>query len=103
MTLQAYPVLLAILPSAQSDPGRARAPWEANTDATSACLSWRGTLDDLCRRQAEDALGETIYLDFPLHTRTAVVVAHLLLEQGQITEGELEAKMREVRARLRRA
>jgi hypothetical protein len=70
--------------------------------ATCECLSWRGSLDNLERRQAEDALGETLYADFPVHTRSALVVRHWLLERGLITEGELERKMAEVRARLER-
>jgi len=66
--------------------------------ATCECLSWRGSLDNLERRQAEDALGES----FPVHTRSAVVVRHWLLDQGLITEDELQTKMVEVRARLER-
>jgi hypothetical protein len=109
MTLSAdshYPVLLATLRSAGPAPaGRDRtpAPWEANVQATCECLSWRGTLDNLERRQAEDALGETTYADFPVHTRAAVVTAHSLLERGEISEHELETKMNEVRARFQQA
>jgi hypothetical protein len=43
-----------------------------------------------------------VYADFPVHTRSALVVRHWLLERGFITEGELERKMAEVRARLER-
>jgi hypothetical protein len=109
MTLSAdshYAVLLATLRSAGPAPaGRDRtpAPWEANVQATCECLSWRGTLDNLERRQAEDALGETTYADFPVHTRAAVVTAHSLLERGEISEHELETKMNEVRARFQQA
>ncbi len=38
--------------------------------------------------------------DFPVHSRSALVVAHLLLDKGLIDQDELEAKVREVRARL---
>lgn len=77
-------------------------PWESSMQATCECLSWRGTLDNLERRHAEDALGETVYHDFPVHTRSAVVTAHELLDRGVITEDELRARMDAVRARLTR-
>ena len=103
MTVRGYPVLVAALPSVRPDAERTPEPWEANVQATCECLSWRGVLDNLERRQAEDALGETTYARFPLHTRSAVVTAHALIDRGAITERELERKMREVRARFERA
>ncbi|MER7283841.1 hypothetical protein ABT369_56455 [Dactylosporangium sp. NPDC000244] len=75
-------------------------PWESSMQATCECLSWRGTLDNLERRQAEDRLGETVYADYPVETRSALVVAHLLIEQGILDEQELRSKMRQVRSRL---
>src|SRR3954470_24925804 len=78
-------------------------PWESAMQATCECLSWRGALDNLERRCAEDALGETTYADFPLHTRAVVVAAHSLLERGEISEHEIETKMNEVRARFQQA
>jgi hypothetical protein len=75
-------------------------PWESRMQATCECLSWRGTLANLDRRHAEDALGETVYHDFPVHTRSAVVTAHELIERGVITEDELRARMEAVRNRL---
>jgi hypothetical protein len=101
-----YPVLMATLRSTgpeRPETDRTQAPWEANVQATCECLSWRGTLDNFERRQAEDALGETAYAAFPLHTRSAVVTAHSLLERGEISEQELETKMKEVRARFQQA
>jgi hypothetical protein len=101
-----YPVLMATLRSAgpaPPEPHRTPAPWEANIQATCECLSWHGALDNLERRHAEDTLGETTYADFPLHARAALVTAHSLLERGEISEHELEAKMNEVRARFRQA
>jgi hypothetical protein len=101
-----YPVLMATLRRADPappEPDRTRSPWEANVQATCECLSWRGSLDNLERRHAEDTLGETTYADFPLHTRAAVVTAHALLERGEISEQELETKMNEVRARFQKA
>jgi hypothetical protein len=101
-----YPVLMGTLRSADPAPSERDhipAPWEANVQATCECLSWRGTLDNLERRQAEDTLGESSYADFPVHTRAAVVTAHVLLERGEISEHELETKMNEVRARFQQA
>ncbi|HMJ35686.1 MAG TPA: hypothetical protein VK501_17395 [Baekduia sp.] len=103
---QRYPVLMATLRRADPappEPDRTPAPWEANLQATCECLSWRGTLDTLERRHAEDTLGATTYADFPAHARAAVVTAHALLEQGEISERELETKMNDVRARFQQA
>ena len=102
MSTRGYAVLLATLRSAEPDAEDTSEPWEANVQATCECLSWRGALDNLERRRAEDRLGETIYADFPLHARSAIVTAHTLIQRGAITEGELETRMHEVRARFRR-
>jgi hypothetical protein len=75
-------------------------PWESRMQATCECLSWRGTLDNLERRHAEDALGETVYHDFPVRARSVVVTTHALLDRGVITEEELRARMDTIRARL---
>ncbi|MEA2703616.1 MAG: hypothetical protein QOD63_1561 [Actinomycetota bacterium] len=97
-----YGVLVDALGDAgvASEPGRSPDPWESKMQATCECLSWRGTLDHLARRHAEDDLGETVYADFPDHTKSAVVTAHVLLDEGIITEDELRAKMKEVRERF---
>ncbi|WP_433213687.1 ScnB [Microtetraspora malaysiensis] len=81
---------------------RVPAPWESAMQATCECLSWRGSLDNLERRQTEDRLGETVYSRFPVHARSAVVVAHSLMDRGVIDQDELKSKMKEVRARLER-
>jgi hypothetical protein len=78
-------------------------PWESAMQATCECLSWRGTLDNLERRNAEDALGETTYRDFPVHARSVVVTAHELMERGAFTADELRARMDQVRERINRA
>ena len=78
-------------------------PWESSMQATCECLSWRGALGNLERRHAEDRLGTTVYREFPVRSRPAVVVAHSLLEKGLISESELQAKMHEVRSRLEMA
>jgi hypothetical protein len=75
-------------------------PWENSVQATCECLSWRGTLDNLERRHAEDRLGETVYAQFPVRSRSAVVVTHTLIGKGVISEDELRAKMQQVRSRI---
>ncbi|MBF6336981.1 nitrile hydratase subunit beta [Nocardia abscessus] len=77
-------------------------PWESSMQATCECLSWRGALDNLERRHAEDVLGETIYHDFPIRTRSVVVTAHTLMDRGVITPAELRARMDAVRERFHR-
>ena len=78
-------------------------PWESAMQATCECLSWRGTLDNLERRNAEDTLGETAYHDFPVRARSAVVTAHELMERGAFTADELRSRMNMVRERFNRA
>jgi hypothetical protein len=68
-------------------------PWESGIQATCECLSWRGALDNLERRHAEDALGETTYHDFPVHE---------LMDRGTFTPEELRARMDAVRERFNR-
>jgi hypothetical protein len=80
----------------------APAPWETNLQATCECLSWRGALDNLARRHAEDELGTTLYRDFPVHARSVLVTAHSLMDAGAISAEELEARMTAVRARFER-
>jgi hypothetical protein len=82
---------------------RTPAPWESSMQATCECLSWRGTWSTQDRRRTEDELGESLYAEFPHHTRQALVAAHALLDKGVITPEELSAKMKEVRARLESA
>lgn len=105
-TTQAYDVVLntltpgtervGTLPDIEHKPE----PWESSTQAMCECLSWRGAWDNLERRQTEDALGETVYSKFPVHSRSVITTAHALIDHGIIDEDELTAKMSEVRARL---
>lgn len=81
---------------------REQDPWESAMQATCECLSWRGALDNLERRHAEDALGETTYHDVPVHARSVVVTAHELIERGAFTADELRARMNTVRKRFNR-
>ena len=89
----------AALPALEHTPD----PWESWMQATCECLSWRGALDNIERRHAEDRLGTTLYGQFPVRSRPAVVVAHLLLEKSVVSESELQAKMNQVRSRLEMA
>ena len=77
-------------------------PWESSMQATCECLSWRGALDNLERRHAEDELGETTYLDFPVYARSSVVTAHTLMERGAFRPEELRSRMEAVRERFNR-
>jgi len=82
---------------------RKQDPWESAMQATCECLSWRGTLDNLERRHAEDTLDETTYRDFPVRARSVVVTAHELIERGVFTAEELRSRMNAVRERFNRA
>jgi hypothetical protein len=84
------------LPVAEREP----APWESSMDAVCECLAWRGALENLERRNAEDELGQSAYSEAPVHARPALATAHVLLERGVIGEDELRAKMDEVRQRF---
>jgi len=110
MSTNQYDLLVDIVAHAADSEGipvlrqadRQPTPWESSMQATCDCLSWRGALDALERRQAEDALGETLYADVPLQARPALVAAHLLMDKGTITEDELQTKMAQVRERFER-
>ncbi|MDH6679811.1 hypothetical protein M2284_004035 [Rhodococcus sp. LBL1] len=105
-TAQGYDVILRTLPQgservgALPDTDRRPDPWESAMQATCECLSWRGSWDNLERRNTEDELGETIYREFPVHSRSAITTAHTFLDRGIVTQDELRAKMEQVRARL---
>lgn len=75
-------------------------PWESRMQATCECLSWRGAFDNLERRHEEDRLGETVYARFPVPSRSAVVVAHTLMDRGVFSEADLRAKISQVRTRI---
>ncbi|WP_327117090.1 ScnB [Nocardia sp. NBC_01730] len=107
MTSGPYEILLHTLDGSRREStlpelDRKPDPWESSMQATCECLSWRGTLDNLERRHTEDALGETIYHDFPVRTRSVVVTAHTLMDRGLITPEQLGARMGVVRARFNR-
>ena len=103
-----YEVLLGTLDSARiaepslPDLERRPDPWESSMQATCECLSWRETLDNLARRRAEDALGETTYRDAPVHARSVIVTAHQLMDRGAFTQDELRSRMDAIRERINR-
>lgn len=74
--------------------------WESRMQVTCECLSKAGELDNLERRHIEDRLGETVYVRFPVQTRSALTVAHTLMDRGLFDEVELRSKMDEVRKRM---
>lgn len=88
--------------STLSDLDRKPDPWESSMQATCECLSWRGAWDNLARRRTEDELGESLYRQFPVHTRSVIATTHELLDRGVIGQDELQAKMTSVRARFER-
>lgn len=106
---QGYEVILRTLPPDVTRAGdleevdRKPDPWESAMQATCECLSLRGAWDNLERRHIEDELGETIYRDFPVYSRSAVTTAHTFLDRGLVSQDELRAKMEQVRARLERS
>jgi hypothetical protein len=55
------------------------------------------------RRHAEDELAETEYAGLPEPSRQLVVLTHLLLQRGVISQGELAEQMGSVRRRFRAA
>jgi hypothetical protein len=81
---------------------RKQDPWETRMQATAECLSWRGALDNLERRRVEDELGETVYADFPVRSRSVVATTHALLERGVFDEAELRSRMDAIRERMNR-
>lgn len=73
--------------------------WEKQANALRSTLGAKKIvrLDEL-RRAAED-LGE-LYYKLAYFERTTMALRTMLLEKGVITEGELKARMDEVRARF---
>ncbi|MFB4309573.1 ScnB [Actinomadura sp. GTD37] len=74
--------------------------WENRMQATCEALSKNGALDNLERRQLEDRMGESLYVRFPVQTRSALTVAHTLMDRNVFTEEELRARMEGVRVKL---
>ena len=78
---------------------------------------WKTSLDGLCdaldraacdtaapsfkeRRDEEDVLSATRYVDLPYPENQLVALAHSLMARGLITEAELQQKLSAIRARL---
>ena len=73
--------------------------WEKQANAMRSTLGIKGiTRTDELRRAAEE-LGER-YAGLAYFERTTSALRAILVEKGLITEGELAAKMTEVRARF---
>lgn len=75
-------------------------PWKTSLVATCGCLGECEALPALEIRQAEDKLADSIYSDVPAPERQLLALAHTMLDRGLVSEGELEGRMRAIRARL---
>jgi hypothetical protein len=78
-------------------------PWATSLQAVCDCLSSRGVVDNVERRHREDALTETVDTRLPGEMAQLVVVTRMLLEEGLITDQELQHRMSVVRERFARA
>jgi hypothetical protein len=78
-------------------------PWATSLQAICDCLSARGVVDNVQRRHREDELTETADTPLPGEMAQLVVVTRMLLEEGLITNQELQDRMSVVRERFARA
>jgi hypothetical protein len=78
-------------------------PWKISLYATCECLAAGERLSLLERRRAEDLLGETVYSGTPAPEQQLLVLAHLMLSHGLLSEEELATRMNAVRLRLEAA
>lgn len=82
---------------------RVPSPWATSLQAMCDCLSSRGVVDNLQRRNREDELTETVDTRLPGEMAQLVVVTRMLLEEGLVTDQELHDRMALVRERFARA
>jgi len=75
-------------------------PWKTSLMAMCECLSVRGALPALERRQTEDELAPAVYGEVPAPERKLLALVHTLLRRGLVVEGDLASRMRTVRSRL---
>jgi hypothetical protein len=79
---------------------RVPGPWATSLQATCDCLSSRGVVDNVQRRHQEDELSQAVDTQLPGELAQLVVVTRMLLEQGLITDQQLEDRMSAVRERF---
>ncbi|HTU54763.1 MAG TPA: hypothetical protein VMF62_12410 [Acetobacteraceae bacterium] len=75
-------------------------PWKTSLDAMCESLAASGALPSLARREAEDALGESVYGRVPAPERQLLALVHTMLEHGLVDEAALARRMDVVRERL---
>jgi hypothetical protein len=78
-------------------------PWKTSLIAMCDCLAASGALPVLDRRRAEDELAESVYSDVPAPECQLLVLVHIMLSRGLVTESDLTSRMRAVRSRLEAA
>jgi hypothetical protein len=79
-------------------------PWKTSLDGICDALDQSPcgseVLDAIDRRNEEDVLSATVYVDLPYPESRLVALAHSLLVRGVIDEAELAQRVAVVRARL---
>jgi hypothetical protein len=78
-------------------------PWASSLQATCDCLSWRGVVDNVNRRQREDELTQKVGTELGGEMAQLITLAEMLLESGIIADEQLTTKMRTVRERFEQA
>jgi|SRR5690625_1951884 len=75
-------------------------PWKVSLDSTLECLSVGNALPSLERRHIEDRLAESVYREIPEPERQLLLLVHILLSRGLLSEEDLSERLRRVRKRL---
>ena len=75
-------------------------PWKSSLTGMCECLSVAGALPALDRRNAEDALANTVYHGIPAPERELLALVHLMVDRGLVAEDDLASRMQAVRSRL---
>ena len=75
-------------------------PWKSSLTGMCECLSVAGALPALDRRNAEDALANTVYHGIPAPERELLALVHLMVDRGLVAEADLASRMQAVRSRL---
>ena len=75
-------------------------PWKTSLTAMCDCLASSGALPALDRRNAEDELADTVYVDVPSPERQLFALVHTMVRRGLVDEADLASRMSIVRARL---
>src|SRR5215472_10558662 len=68
-------------------------PWKVSLYATGECLAAGEVLPLLERRRAEDQLGETLYSGTPGPEQQLLVLAHIMVNRGLLSEEDVARRM----------